>query len=117
MGRPAFPFAELLVFWAGSNMGSMVSRSASGICPVVPVPGVSVDGEGDFRVMPDEARRVAAGMNGQCRIFRQGGHAGYPSDVPADTARRERVFSQRPVTEDEPEGGDASFQLDFLPSE
>ncbi|HUI07333.1 MAG TPA: alpha/beta fold hydrolase [Verrucomicrobiae bacterium] len=84
MGLPAFPFAELLVFWGGVQHGfnafehNPVSYAAAVTCPAL-----VLDGAHDPWVMPAEARRVAAALRGptQCHIFRDGGHGGYWRDV------------------------------------
>lgn len=85
MGLPAFPFAELLVFWGGLQHGfNGFAHRPVEYARSVRCPALALDGERDLWVMPNEACRVAAAMNGECRIFRQGSHAGYWSDVPEE---------------------------------
>lgn len=84
MGLPAFPFAELLVFWGGVQHGfnAFALRPAE-YARAVTCPALVLDGERDLWVRPEEARRVAAAMRGptECHIFRDGGHAGYWRDA------------------------------------
>jgi pimeloyl-ACP methyl ester carboxylesterase len=85
MGMPAFPFAELLVFWGGLQHGfNGFAHQPVEYARSVRCPALVLDGERDLWVMPDEARRVAAAMSGQSHIFRQGGHAGYWRDAPEE---------------------------------
>jgi hypothetical protein len=90
MGLPAFPFAELLVFWGGAQHGFNAFR----LNPVeyagsVTCPALVLDGEQDPWVKPAEARRVASAMRGptECHLFPGGGHGGYWRDA-ADEYRR-----------------------------
>jgi uncharacterized protein len=87
MGLPSFPFAELLVFWGGLQHGfNGFAHRPVEYARAVNCPALVLDGERDAWVLPDEARSVAAAMGGpaECHIFRQGGHAGYWSDVPEE---------------------------------
>lgn len=90
MGLPAFPSAELLVFWGGVQHGfNGFAHNPAEYARAVECPALVLDGAHDLWVMPEEARRVAAAMAGptQCHIFRDGGHGGYWRDV-ADEYRQ-----------------------------
>lgn len=80
MRLPAFPFAQLLVFWGGVQHGF----NAFAFNPIeyagkVQVPALVMDGEFDLWVSPAEARSVAAAMRGDTtvQIFQGGGHGAY----------------------------------------
>jgi alpha-beta hydrolase superfamily lysophospholipase len=84
MGLPAFPFAELLVFWGGAQHGFNAFRlNPAEYARAVTCPALVMDGENDPWVRPNEAQRVASAMRGptECRIFKDAGHAGYWRDV------------------------------------
>jgi len=84
MGLPAFPFAQLLVFWGGMQLGfNAIEYNPVAYADAVTCPALVLDGERDPWVMPAEARRVAAALRGptQCHIFRDGGHTSYWRDV------------------------------------
>jgi hypothetical protein len=80
MHLPAFPFAQLLVFWGGVQHGfnafrlNPVDYAASVTCPAL-----VIGGERDLWALPDEVRRVADALGGttQCHIFEHTGHGGY----------------------------------------
>lgn len=78
MGLPAFPFAQLLLFWGGVQHGfnaftlNPVEYARSVTCPAL-----LLDGENDPWVLPEEARRIAAAMKGECRILKDAGHGGF----------------------------------------
>jgi uncharacterized protein len=85
MGLPAFPFAQLLTFWGGVQLGfNAFQHNPVAYASAVACPALVLDGERDPWVTPVEARRVAAAMRGptRCYIFPNGGHAGYWRDVP-----------------------------------
>ena len=87
MGLPAFPFAELLLFWGGWQQGfNAFALNPVSYARAVTCPALVLGGAHDPWVMPAEARRVAAAMRGptECRIFEDGGHCGYWSDVGAE---------------------------------
>ena len=87
MGLPAFPFAELLVFWGGVQIGfNAFEHNPVTYASAVTCPALVLGGEHDPWVRPDETRRVASAVRGrtECIIFENGGHCGFWRDVPAE---------------------------------
>lgn len=80
MGLPAFPCAELLVFWGGVQHGmngfahNPVEYAARVRCPVL-----LMHGDGDRRVSLPEVQNVFAALRGEKRfeVFRGTGHESY----------------------------------------
>jgi uncharacterized protein len=80
MGVPAFPFAQLLVFWGGVQHGfngfrhNPVDYARSVHCPVL-----QMHGDRDSRVTTAQARAVFDNLAGAKRleIFPQAGHESY----------------------------------------
>jgi alpha-beta hydrolase superfamily lysophospholipase len=90
MNLPAFPFAEMLVFWGGVQHGFNAFRhNPAEYATSVTCPALVLDGEHDPWVWPVEARRVAGAMRGptECHIFQNGGHGGYWADMPDEYRR------------------------------
>ena len=87
LNLPAFPFANMLVFWGGVQHGfnafqlNPVEYARATTCPAL-----VLDGDLDPWVKPAEVRSVAAAMKGptEYRIFANGGHGGYVRDVPEE---------------------------------
>jgi pimeloyl-ACP methyl ester carboxylesterase len=80
MNLPAFPLAELLLFWGGVQHGfNAFALKPAEYARAVQCPSLIIGGANDAWVKPDELRRVAAAMNGptQCHIFPGIGHGGY----------------------------------------
>ncbi len=74
-GLPAFPGADLLLFWGSIDLG----RNAFALAPVdvaaeVEVPTCVISGLDDPRVLPAEARAVAQALPRGALVLRRGGH-------------------------------------------
>jgi dipeptidyl aminopeptidase/acylaminoacyl peptidase len=70
MGLPGSPFAELLLFWGGLQNGfnAFALNPVDYACAVTS-PTLLLHGAEDVRATPEEARRVAAAMNGNGRLI------------------------------------------------
>jgi alpha-beta hydrolase superfamily lysophospholipase len=70
MGLPASPFAELLLFWGGVQNGfDAFAHNPVDYARAVKQPALILHGEKDVRATPEEARTVAAAMNGNGRVI------------------------------------------------
>jgi pimeloyl-ACP methyl ester carboxylesterase len=83
MELPAFPSAELLVFWGGRQWGfDGFGHNPSDYAASVHCPALLMHGERDPRVRLTEARRVFEAIPGlkEFVTFQQSGHESYLSD-------------------------------------
>jgi pimeloyl-ACP methyl ester carboxylesterase len=86
MQVPAFPGAELLVFWGGRQWGfDGFAHNPSAYAKSVHCPTLLMHGERDPRVALDEARRVFEAIPGtkELVIFERSGHGSYLSSHPS----------------------------------
>lgn len=70
MGLPGSPFAELLLFWGGAQNGfDAFAHNPVDYARAITKPALLLHGADDVRATPEEARRVAAAMNGNARLI------------------------------------------------
>jgi dipeptidyl aminopeptidase/acylaminoacyl peptidase len=70
MGLPGSPFSELLLFWGGAQNGfDAFAHNPVDYARAVTNPALLLHGADDVRATPEEARRVAAAMNGNGRLI------------------------------------------------
>jgi uncharacterized protein len=80
MKLPAFPFAEMLVFWGGVQHGfNAFEMNPAEYAHAVRCPSLVMGGEQDAWVRPADLQRVAKAMRGptECHIFPGIGHGGF----------------------------------------
>lgn len=80
MGAPAWPFANLLVYWGGWLIGTdAFAHNPVDYARSVTCPAVVISGAQDRRVRPDEARAVFDALGGwkRLKIFEDAGHLMY----------------------------------------
>ena len=70
MGLPAFPFPELLLFWGGvQNLFNPFAHNPVDYARAVKVPILILHGGADRHVTVDQARTVAAALDGNSRLI------------------------------------------------
>lgn len=108
MGVPSFPFAELLVFWGGVQLGEIShSHNPAEYARNVRVPVLQLHGEKDTRVTLPQARCVHGNLAGPKEFvsFPKVGHESYSRRVPQEWKNTvgkflaARVFRPTPVHE------------------
>ena len=80
MGLPAFPGAEMLVFWVGRRLGfDGFAHNPVEYAERVRVPALMLTGEADIRATPDQVRAVFDHLPGpkHMHVFRELGHEPY----------------------------------------
>lgn len=100
MGLPAFPCAQLLVFWGGIQLGfdgfrhNPVEYAQAVHCPVL-----LMHGENDSRVTTAQAQAIFNNLGGEkeYELFPEVGHQGYLDAKPELWSRRVSAFLQKHV--------------------
>ncbi len=100
VGAPAFPAAQLLVFWGGRQLGfdafqhNPVEYARSVDCPTV-----VLEGGQDRRVSLREAEnlRDALGGHGRLLVFQRTGHLGFLQDEPERWRQAARDLAEGPA--------------------
>lgn len=101
MGVPAFPFAQLLVFWGGAQHGfSGFGHRPVDFAASLESPALLMHGEKDKRVSLDEARSIHDRLAGKKEfvIFEGLGHESYLSAQPDRWREAVRTFLARDRT-------------------
>jgi pimeloyl-ACP methyl ester carboxylesterase len=90
MGLPAFPLAQLLVFWGGLQHGfNAFTLNPAEYARAVTSPTLVLEGDCDSWVKVSEATAVAAAMRGaaEVHVFKGGGHGAYVWSAPDEYRR------------------------------
>jgi alpha-beta hydrolase superfamily lysophospholipase len=99
MRMPAFPQAHLLVFWGGRQFGFNAFRhNPADYARAVTCPSLFLQGGGDVKARPEDARRVYDAVSSVHKEFCQFagiGHESYVARMPEDWRQTASAFFRR----------------------